>query len=62
MLTTQKLCFLGSSGGSLGRLAIIGNVSVSERKSWLLHKRAARPVTTHNKQAKTAFIGRQVTD
>lgn len=28
ILTIQKLCFLASSGGSFGRLAIIGNVSV----------------------------------
>lgn len=32
ILTIQKLCFLASSDGSLGRLAIIGNVSVSERE------------------------------
>lgn len=32
ILTIQKLCFLASSGGSLGRLAIIGNVSVLERE------------------------------
>lgn len=32
ILTIQKLSFLASSGGSLGRLAITGNVSVSERE------------------------------